>query len=626
MRLYHALFGEQPRLVWLFLLPMVCGVLLDLILRHDTIRTFPWAVRGKYLASSLVSGGFWGGTLWLMALVDQRGSRLGRIFLGVFLFAFVLPFSFAAYGGQAVYFRVYNTYVARDTIRLGLELSGTVLAWATEWGGKFIPAMIGAVVMTALVVWIVRKAGPSVAKASPIVPTIALLASVFALWMDYVATKSLQAAPPDSCFLHGVAGLCRERLTQSGPVRGLTRRQPAPLPPLTKSEHPRNVILVITESVRADVLCSKKTEACASRFLDEVVPERFGLLKMTSQTSGTYTACMVLWTGLAPDADFTTVHKAPFLWEVAKAQGYDTGYFSAHNLRYRDLGVYLNVSGIDTLVSAAELGDMSEAAIGAPDEKAAQHLVDWARERKGPYFGVLHFSNTHWPYRVDQSLQPFEPHDPDPFKGIALARNHYKNSVLMQERTLAETFKQLKQLPSWDDTVVVFLSDHGEQFREHGGLYHLNTLYEEEVRVPGFVVAGGRALTGDQVQSLNTYESKRVYAEDLNATLLDLLGAFDARPRFPFAAELHGRSILRPPPSAEDPLVTASTSSGVWLDDNPVYGVYFGEHKIVGADAIPWLCYDMNADPRELKPVSAKKCPELLAAATKRWPMVPMPR
>ena len=27
-------------------------------------------------------------------------------------------------------------------------------------------------------------------------------------------------------------------------------------------------------------------------------------------------------TGLAPDADFTTVHKAPFLWEVAKAQGY----------------------------------------------------------------------------------------------------------------------------------------------------------------------------------------------------------------------------------------------------------------------------------------------------------------
>ena len=48
---------------------------------------------------------------------------------------------------------------------------------------------------------------------------------------------------------------------------------------------------------------SKKTDACRSRFLDDVAPERFGLLKMTTQASGTFTACMVLWTGLAPDAD-----------------------------------------------------------------------------------------------------------------------------------------------------------------------------------------------------------------------------------------------------------------------------------------------------------------------------------
>ncbi len=51
-----------------------------------------------------------------------------------------------------------------------------------------------------------------------------------------------------------------------------------------------------------------------------------------------------------------------------------------------------------------------------------------------------------------------------------------------------------------------------------------------------------------------------------------------------------------------------------------------GDRKLMGADAIPWLCYDVIADPIEHKPMSAKKCPDLLAVARKRWPMVPVPK
>ena len=39
-------------------------------------------------------------------------------------------------------------------------------------------------------------------------------------------------------------------------------------------------------------------------------------------------------------------------------------------------------------------------------------------------------------------------------------------------------------------------------------------------------------------------------------------------------------------PSATPTASQLYAPRGVWLDDNPVYGVYFGEHKIVGADAI----------------------------------------
>jgi arylsulfatase A-like enzyme len=34
------------------------------------------------------------------------------------------------------------------------------------------------------------------------------------------------------------------------------------------------------------------------------------------------------------------------------------------------------------------------------------------------------------------------------------------------------------------DALVVITSDHGEEFRDHGGLYHASTVYEEQIRVP----------------------------------------------------------------------------------------------------------------------------------------------
>lgn len=39
------------------------------------------------------------------------------------------------------------------------------------------------------------------------------------------------------------------------------------------------------------------------------------------------------------------------------------------------------------------------------------------------------------------------------------------------------------------DLVVVITADHGEEFREHGGVYHGSTLYDEQVRVPLIVNA-----------------------------------------------------------------------------------------------------------------------------------------
>jgi hypothetical protein len=124
---------------------------------------------------------------------------------------------------------------------------------------------------------------------------------------------------------------------------------------------------------------------------------------------------------------------------------------------------------------------------------------------------------------------------------------------------------------------------------------------------------------------MRLFRDRRTFNSDVNATVVDLLGAFAYREKLPFASSLHGRSLLRPP--VGEPIMAASTTSGVWEDDNPVYGVIMGDRKVVGGDTTPWVCYDSGADPRERFPLpAAARCAPLLKAAIAHYPKVPLPK
>ncbi len=190
---------------------------------------------------------------------------------------------------------------------------------------------------------------------------------------------------------------------------------------------------------------------------------------------------------------------------------------------------------------------------------------------------------------------------------------------------MASFYSDLKKLPSFDDTVTIFVSDHGEQLREHGALFHLNSLFDEEVRIPGFVEAGKGALTDEQRAAIASFHDRRTYGQDINASLLDLLGAFDARATFPNGARLTGRSIFRPIPDGE-PVVAMSTVSGVWYGDRPVYGVEEGEKKLVSTGG-PWSCFDLAIDPKEKIRMPVDRCPAAMSeAAATRFPDIEKPK
>jgi len=60
----------------------------------------------------------------------------------------------------------------------------------------------------------------------------------------------------------------------------------------------------------------------------------------------------------------------------------------------------------------------------------------------------------------------------------------YDAEIVNADRELGRLDEALSRLGLTDDSLIVFTSDHGESFAEHGSWGHWRSLYEEEVRVP----------------------------------------------------------------------------------------------------------------------------------------------
>jgi hypothetical protein len=627
-RLARLLAGERPGALLVLLVPTLLAIAVDAILRARSMAG--WALQGKliYLSSVLVSVGFWAWPLWVagrLLSVSRAGSRAAATLgLGLLALLWIFPFATFCYAGQALYYRVFFSYMGRDTLRLGILLRGTVRDWFAAWGGAWLAVGMMAVgaVVTIGVGQAVRRSAPRFGRRVPLILPIAFLTAGVLFWTDNVDSRFLQAATPDTCFVHGVVHAARMALTgRWRKQQGVSLRTPAALPPLTSArERPPNIVLILTESVRADAICSDPPPTCRAPFLDETIPDRLSLGKLSAETPNTFSACMVLWTGLSPDVDFTAAHTAPVLWEIARAVGYKTAYITSQNPKYEDFGAYVRRAGIDVLVMGTELGGMGQEQLGAPDERAGEQMLRFVRSvpEPDPYFVVLHLSNTHAPYRVDPALQPFAPHATDPLGDATSFHNHYKNSVRMQERLIAGLIRELRALPRWDETVVVFLSDHGEQFREHGGLYHNHSLYEEELRVPGWIAGGRKGLDDAARAALGSYAGRRTYAEDVHETVVDLLGVEASRAMLPLASRVTGRSLLRTSAPSE-PTVLLATSTAVWEPDDARFGVRRGERVLMGAPQSSWACFDTARDPSERAVLPAAACRDLREVATRAF-------
>ena len=233
------------------------------------------------------------------------------------------------------------------------------------------------------------------------------------------------------------------------------------------------------------------------------------------------------------------------------------------------------------------------------------HVVKWLEEnRQKKFFLFLYSTDPHYPYlhfRDRRNIYGKFPSDfevsLDTIQGVRDGKLHpssddIANAVAMYDEGIHDTDADLEPLFSYLDrtglsekTIVVFNSDHGEEFDEHGVISHGQTYYDAVVRPPLVIAAPHLARPGRQSLEL-------VQNIDVAPTVLDLVGV--ERPR-----GWSGRSLK--PLIAGGETVSASQRSafceGAWTFW--IGSVIQGDRKFVLVTPQERMLFDEARDPGE---------------------------
>ncbi|MGH7298158.1 MAG: sulfatase-like hydrolase/transferase, partial [Polyangiaceae bacterium] len=302
--------------------------------------------------------------------------------------------------------------------------------------------------------------------------------------------------------------------------------------------------------------------------------------------------------------------------EYAHRAGVDAAYWTSQNLLYANAGRFLDGLPLSDFVCGTQLAPYADYLDGADDGALLDRVRVGLGRLREPYLGIAQLANTHFPYEVDRRDLPFSStHDWRKMDDFGRTRIRYWDALYRQDKLLARFVAELRALPGAERTVVVFLSDHGEQIGEHGQTGHTWNLYDEEIRVPMWIDAPAGTLTDDELAHLRAARDAPLTELEIAPTVLDLLGVWDDPALAPLRARMRGVSLLRAAPSPERVEVMTNCSA-LFSCAVKNWGAIQGSRKLFAAEEdTAWHCYDTAADPRETNDLGAQPCEELRAAA-----------
>lgn len=414
----------------------------------------------------------------------------------------------------------------------------------------------------------------------------------------------------------------------------------ADLPPAERLPH---VFLYLIDTLRADALTLYGSPRPTSPRLEAFARDAVTFTRAQSASCWTYPAVASVLTGVYPDrhgANDASVRFEPgenkTLAQRLAARGYHTVGISQSAVASPELGLD---AGFENFYLSDQLSGRL-----LRSREARAFLLQWlvhAWDGEAPIFAYVHTVDPHAPYTPPPPFRTFAANSPGTLpddhyqptrflrEGLASAprevahlRARYDGEVAHADREIGRFLDLLRYLGLYDESVIVVLSDHGEEFGEHGGFDHGRTLYDELLAVPLLVKLPGSRQGGTKVE-------RQVSTLDVAATVLALAGIeptgldgqsllADPGPeragRRAFFAEVRAASINHTAAAPAVAYRSFVTGAGLKCIES------LDGYDQFGNEIPRWQVFDLETDPGEKRPLAEddsrfQRCREAFA----RW-------
>jgi len=346
------------------------------------------------------------------------------------------------------------------------------------------------------------------------------------------------------------------QLAALGYLSGEEEQQPAPAPDAAPPA-PRNVLLVVVDTLRGDRVAARRNGVAVMPQTRALAERGVWFQAAYTQASWTKPSVVSILTSLYPET-----HRVQFGIQAKWLDEHDLGHLEGIPAGKETAPLYFKRFGYSTAVVQtnkhlqAQYGfgqgcDQYEEITWAPGEMVTAAALKQLDGLAPPFFLYAHYFDPHASYDPPQPhrdafgpLPEFTQQERTLLEDPNYHQNYYLDSVLhnvgkRSERKhgeISETGRErvrmlydgechyadaaterliAEVLRRHPDTIVVYTSDHGEEFWEHGSIGHAKTVYEEAVHVP-LIFAG--AVPGGKVVDT------RVQSIDILPTLAALLG------------------------------------------------------------------------------------------------------
>ncbi len=267
--------------------------------------------------------------------------------------------------------------------------------------------------------------------------------------------------------------------------------------PLLKEK--ANVYLFIIESLREDFITEENTP---KRFLFKKEELSFDLA--LSGSNSTHLSWFSILYG-----------KYPFYWKKYKKDvlgsqrsfpyllqqtGYHTHLYSAAELAFYGMKELLFGKDTSLIHSPHFFSHLPSSPLCQCDRDAMQSLcndVKQSENREKNCF-ITFLDSSHFPYSWPDTRSLFLPlsgrlscFSPCPSNvRLESIKNRYRNAIHWIDDLFGEFIKTLKEQKLYENAVIIVTADHGEEFFEHGHLFHASVLSHEQTNVPLYFKLG----------------------------------------------------------------------------------------------------------------------------------------